>query len=471
MWLDRQDCEQIHQSARQVLRDVGVRVDDSDVVRMLQEAGATVADGNRVHIPGDLIDWAIRQCPRILRIADRHGHRAELSPEGGSVFLTGNALYVTRGGVRADLKAADLAELARIVDACRNVRGMVGTAIADCPPQCRDFVGFRIMAQNTSKHLRPCIYTPRGARLVMEMAQVLLGDASLRESPIVSTGFSILSPLHWSALALGVFRETAGFGVPVMINSEPLAGATAPVTLAGCLVIGDADILSGLVINQLLEPGRPCFYNIGFAHVLDMSSAIALTGAPENTMIQAAGAEMAHYHGLPCASWMSTEAMTADLQAAFEKMMTGMAHVLAGVNFIWGAGNLESTLAMSPEALVADDEIAGYCLRLRQGFKVDGENLALDLIHEAGLSGDFMTAAHTLAHYREVLSRPLLAVRTRRDAWESRGARTYSEAVQERLREIRAAEPKSFLDARQTAELERIETSGIISMTGHTGSQ
>jgi trimethylamine--corrinoid protein Co-methyltransferase len=305
----------------------------------------------------------------------------------------------------------------------------------------------------------------------MEMAQVLLGDAPLRESPIVSTGFSILSPLHWSALALGVFRETAGFGVPVMINSEPLAGATAPVTLAGCLVIGDADVLSGLVINQLLEPGRPCFYNIGFAHVLDMSSAIALTGAPENTMIQAAGAEMAHYHGLPCASWMSTEAMTADLQAAFEKMMTGMAHVLAGVNFIWGAGNLESTLAMSPEALVADDEIAGYCLRLRQGFKVDGENLALDLIHEAGLSGDFMTAAHTLAHYREVLSRPLLAVRTRRDAWESRGARTYSEAVQERLREIRAAEPKSFLDACQTAELERIETSGIISMTGHTGSQ
>jgi len=471
MWLDRQDCEQIHQSARQVLRDVGVRVDDSDVVCMLQEAGATVADGNRVHIPGDLIDWAIRQCPRILRIADRHGHRAELSPEGGSVFLTGNALYVTRGGVRADLKAADLAELARIVDACRNVRGMVGTAIADCPPQCRDFVGFRIMAQNTSKHLRPCIYTPRGARLVMEMAQVLLGDAPLRESPIVSTGFSILSPLHWSALALGVFRETAGFGVPVMINSEPLAGATAPVTLAGCLVIGDADILSGLVINQLLEPGRPCFYNIGFAHVLDMSSAIALTGAPENTMIQAAGAEMAHYHGLPCASWMSTEAMTADLQAAFEKMMTGMAHVLAGVNFIWGAGNLESTLAMSPEALVADDEIAGYCLRLRQGFKVDGENLALDLIHEAGLSGDFMTAAHTLAHYREVLSRPLLAVRTRRDAWESRGARTYSEAVQERLREIRAARPESCLDPHQAAELERIETSGIISMTGHTGSQ
>ena len=466
MWLDRQDCEQIHLNARHVLQEVGVRVDDAGVVRALQEAGATLTDGNRVHIHGDLIDWAIRQCPRTLRIADRRGHRTELGPEGGSVFLTGNALYVTRGGVRADLKAVDLAELARVVDSCRNIRGMVGTAIADCAPQCRDFVGFRIMAQNTSRHLRPCIYTPGGARLVMEMAQVLLGDVPLRESPIVSTGFSILSPLHWSALALGVFKETAGLGVPVMINSEPLAGATAPVTLAGCLVIGDADVLSGLVINQLLEPGRPCFYNIGFAHVLDMASAIALTGAPENTMIQAAGAELARYHRLPSASWMSTEAMTADSQAAFEKMMTGMAHALAGVSLIWGAGNLESTLAMSPEALLTDDEIAGYCLRLREGFKVDGENVALDLIREAGLSGDFMTAAHTLAHYREVLSRPLLAVRTRRDAWESKGARTYNEAVQNRLREILAAKPEPCLTAHQSAELERIEASGIASMTG-----
>jgi len=122
MWLDRQDCEQIHLNARQLLQESGVRVDDAGVVGMLQEAGATLGNGNRVHIPGDLIDWAIRQCPKTLRIADRRGHRIELGPEGGSAFLTGNALYVTRGAVRAELRAVDLAELARIVDSCRNIR-------------------------------------------------------------------------------------------------------------------------------------------------------------------------------------------------------------------------------------------------------------------------------------------------------------------------------------------------------------
>lgn len=461
MLLEKQECQRIHEAALEVLRDVGVRVDDAEILRLLEEAGGTVTNGNLVHIPQGLVEWAIKQSPRTVRIADRNGNLWELGPEGGTLVLTGNALYISRGRARGALKSTDLAELARVVDACRNIHGMVGTSISDYPPACRDFAGFRIMARHTGKHLRPCMYTPNGAHLVMEMAQVLLGSTPLRERPIVSTGFSVLSPLHWTGLALGVFKQTAGWGVPVMINSEPMAGATAPVTLAGCLVIGDADTLSGLVINQLLEPGRPCFYNIGFAHVMDMASAIALTGAPENTLLQAASADLARLHGLPCAAWMSTESMTMDFQAAFEKMMTGLAHAANGVNFIWGAGNLESTLAMSPEAIVADDEIAGYFLRFQRGFSLGEDDLALDLIKEVGLSGDFLSTAHTLRHHRQVLTRPQLAVRCHRSKWESRGARTFEEAVRDRLRDILAAEPRPYLDAVQEAELERIEASGM----------
>ncbi len=461
MVLTNDDCRRIHDSALEILREVGVRVDDPEIVRLLADAGATIRNGNVAQIPEDLVAWAYRQAPKSVPIADRAGHLWELKPGGPTLVLTGNALYITKGRERRDLTAADLEDLARIVDACDNIHGMVGTSVADYPPRARDFAGFRIMARNTDKHLRPCIYSPRGARLVMEMAQVLLDGATLEERPIVSTGFSILSPLHWSELALGVFRETAGLSVPVMINSEPLGGATAPVTLAGCLVVGDADVSSGLVINQLLEPGRPCIYNIGFAHVMDMASAIALTGSPENALLQAAGADLARYHGLPCASWMSTESMMADSQAAFEKMITGMAHAAAGVNFIWGAGNLESTLAMSPEALVMDDEIAGYFLRYREGFAVDEEGLAVETIKQLGRDSDYLTCEHTLRHYREVLSRPKLAARTRREKWLARGGKTYEQAVREEVRRILEAERKTYLDAAQEAELERIEKAGL----------
>lgn len=464
--LSEADCRRIHGAALDVLAHTGVRVDSPEIVRLLLDAGATAAGENAVRIPPTLVEWALRRAPRTARIADRRGNLWEIGPGGPSLVLTGNALYITRGRVRSDLNAADLAELARVVDACPNIHGMVGTSIADCPPARRDFTGFRIMARHTAKHLRPCMYTPAGARAVMEMAQVLLDGAPLREFPIVSTGFSILSPLHWTSLALGVFQKTAGLGVPATINSEPLGGATAPVTLAGCLVVGDADTLSGLVINQLLEPGRPCIYNIGFAHVIDMASAIALTGAPENALLQAAGADLARFHSLPSAAWMSTEAMTNDAQASFEKMHTGMAHAAAGVNTIWGAGNLESTLSMSPEALLTDNEIAGYFLRFRQGIPVDDESLAVDTIREIGLSGrDFLTSDHTMAHYRNVLSRPWLACRGRRSKWEKNGGRKFEEAVADKLAQILAAPVASYLDERQEAELARIERSAAQSPT------
>ncbi|MGQ9554244.1 MAG: trimethylamine methyltransferase family protein [Anaerolineae bacterium] len=463
--LSRDECERIHLAALEVLGDVGVRVDDPQIVQLLQDAGASASAENVVRIPASLVEWALSQAPKTVRLADRAGHLWQIGPGGDTLVFSGNALYITRGWTRSDLTSADLAELARIVDACDNIHGMVGTTVSDYPPNCRDFVGFRIMAANTAKHLRPCIYTPQGGQLVLEMAQVLLGGVPLRERPIVSTGFSIVSPLHWTALALGVFRETAGFGVPVMINSEPLGGATAPITLAGCLVIGDADVLSGLVIIQLLEPGRPCIYNIGFAHVMDMRTAIALTGAPENALLQAAGADLARFHGLPSAAWMSTEAMVADQQAAFEKMTTGLAHAASGVNLIWGAGNLESTLAMSPEALVMDDEIAGYFLRFRRGFSVEDDDLAVSLIKAVGLYGDFLTTSHTLSRHRWVLSQAKLAVRDRRAVWEARGGKPFGEVVHERLQEILSAEPVSYLDHIQQAELERIEGSGLATLT------
>ena len=459
--LSPEECNLIHQAALEVLRDVGVRVDDAGIVQLLQDAGANVSDENVVHIPADLVAWALQECPPTARFADRSGRVWTLGPGADTMVVTGNALYITRGRQRKEIQSQDLADLTRIVDKCEHIHGMVGTAVTDFPPSGRDFVGFHIMARFTNKHLRPCIYTPRGAKLILEMAQVLSDGVSLRERPIVSTGYSIISPLHWSPTGLGAFRETAGLGIPVMINSEPLGGGTAPVTLAGCLVLGDADTLSGIVINQLLETGRPCIYNIGFAHVMDMASTIALTGAPENALLQAAGADLAQFHGLPCASWMSTESLIADGQAALEKMVTGMAHTAHGVNLIWGAGNLESTLAMSPESLLIDNEISGYLHRYQRGIEVTSENLALDLIKEVGLSGDFISTDHTLRHYRQELSRSQLLVRTRRAQWEQAGQLSLEESAQEKVKQILAEEAEIYLDAAQERELERLERYGL----------
>ena len=153
--------------------------------------------------------------------------------------------------------------------------------------------------------------------------------------------------------------------------------------------------------------------------------------------------------------------MLPDAQAAFEKMLTGLAHAAAGVNLIWGAGNLESTLTMSPEALVMDDEIAGYFLRYRRGFEVSDESIALDVVRRIGAGGDYLSSEHTLMHHRSVLSRANLAYRDRHAMWQAKGSPSFADAVRERLAVIAGAEPGPCLEPAQERELLRIEAAGM----------
>ena len=214
-------------------------------------------------------------------------------------------------------------------------------------------------------------------------------------------GYSIVSPLTWTETALELFYRTRGYGIPVMINSEPLAGGTSPVTLAGSLAMADAEVLSGIVINQVIEPGRPCIYNSGFAHVFDMMTTLVLTGSPENALLQAAGAEMAQYHGLPSASWALSDSAMLDSQASSEKLLTALIHTLSKVNMVWGIGNIETSKTISPEIAVIDNELIGNCKRFSERFIVDEEHLAFNLIKEIAFNGSFLESAHTLEHFQE----------------------------------------------------------------------
>lgn len=451
------DCERIHRGSLDVLESVGVRVDDADILTLLRRHGARDGgEAGTVRLPRELVAECLAACPPTARLSDRHGRAVEVGPDGGTVFWTGNALHVAEGRTRRELTTEDLARLTRVADACPEVHGMVGTSVADVPPPARDVVGFTVMAAHTAKHLRPCIFTPDGASAIVEMGRVLAGGVPLAERPLVSFGYSIVSPLRWSATGLGVFRNTSGHGVPLMINSEPMGGGTAPVTLAGCLVLANADALSGIVIAQLLERGRPVVYNLGFAHVLDMSTSIALTGAPENALLQSAGAELARFHRLPSASWMSTEAMVPDAQAAAEKTMTGLAHAEHGVNIVWGAGNLESTLCMSAEMLVIDDEIIGGIRRFLRGIAVSDEALALDVIREVGHAADFLSTEHTLRHFREEIRHSKLPTRSKRDRWDREGRRAIDERAAARVEEILAAPAAPCVAPAEAKELERI---------------
>ncbi|MCK5120267.1 MAG: trimethylamine methyltransferase family protein, partial [Candidatus Latescibacteria bacterium] len=201
---------------------------------------------------------------------------------------------------------------------------------------------------------------------------------------------------------------------------------------------------------------RPCIYNMGFAHVLDMRTTVALTGSPEPCLFAASGAEMAAHYDLPCASWVSTDAMGSDSQCAYEKMMGFLTHTAAGVNAIWGIGQMEAQLSLSLTQAVLDDEMLTMVHRFLNGFRADAEHLALDVIREVGFSGDFLSHDHTLDHYREELSTSDLANRNRRGSWEREGGRTIEQRAEEKVKKLLSVEKECVSEA-QKKELRRIE--------------
>jgi trimethylamine--corrinoid protein Co-methyltransferase len=454
--LSSQDIERIDRAARELLADPGVRVEDEAVAARLLACGARPgAASGVVRFPAPMLAEYLALAPQSFPLADRRGTLRQVTPDSPPVYWTGAALfYLDQAGFRP-ISRRDLADFSRVVDALPNVDGIVGTSTEDTPPPHRDFVGLRIMAANTGKHLRALSFTPKGGEALLAMGAVLAGGKSLRERPVFSVGFTAHGPLRWTALALGLFRATAGHGVPCTVNGEPMAGASAPVTLAGAAAVGTAEILSGIVINQVLEPGRPCFFNLGFAHVMDMRAGFAVTGGPENALLAVAGAALARHYRLPSASWMCSDSLAYDAQDALEKMLNAVTHTQARVSVIWGAGSLESEKTISPVQAVIDDEIIGLARRYAAGFEVSEETLAVAEVRRVGIAGEHLSTDHTLAHFRGEIHEPKHLVRLPRSlAGEDDRLERRAEGF---VRRVLAGERAPILPPEEDRELERIE--------------
>lgn len=459
--LSDNEKSEIHKTAKSILSDIGIRVRSKTIYTLLLEAGCQPDNNDdiRIYLPENLVDKYLSLCPKQFVLKNRLGQETIVKSMGPPIYYTANAIQYSRGTNKKtfNLGKDEFVDFVRVVDKLENIQGIVGTSLIDYPPNCRDFAGFKLASQYSCKHLRPCIYTPSGAKAIIEMSDVILDGKPLRENMFFTLGYSCVSPLTWSETGLELFYKTKGHGIPVMINSEPLAGGTSPVTLAGSLAMADAEVLSGIIINQIIEPGRPCIYNSGFAHVFDMMTVLAITGSPENALLQAAGSEMAQYHSLPSASWALSDSAMLDSQASYEKFLTTLAHTLGKVNMVWGAGNIETSKTISPEVAVIDDEIIGSCLRFSSGIKVDEEHLAFNVMKEVIFKGSFLETAHTLEHFQKEVRYSSLPNRSNRSRWEENGSKSVEEKAGEIVDNILAGKPDIYLSGSQIEKLEGIQ--------------
>jgi trimethylamine---corrinoid protein Co-methyltransferase len=447
------DASILHEATLQILEGIGVRLEHDGIVARMLKAGARPGGGpGEVRFPREMVAEYLAMAPRTVTLAARDGTQTRLTGESEPVFWTNPGMYLwSRGtgqpaGERRDLTSTDLGRVACLCDGLENVQGVMGMAMVDVKPQHRDFVGVRVIAENSRKHVRALCFTPRGMEALTEMKRVFPGNW-------LSVGFTAHGPLRWTNLALSIFEKSAGHGIPTTINGEPMAGVTGPVTLAGAAAVGNAEILSGIVVNQVLEPGRPMIYNLGLAHVFDMRHATAVTGGPENALFAGASAAMGRFYGLPSSSWVSTESVYDDGQASAEMALAIQSHMAAGVGLIWGMGQLESEKTISFGRLVIDNEVIGYCRRLHRGMEVTAETVAYDVIREVGIGGSYLETEHTLENFRTSLWQPRVFNRKMRENCPER----LEQAAERVAEEMLAADPREKIGPTEAAELRRIE--------------
>ena len=447
------NAEKIHRASLALLMDPGVRIEHDEIYQALMRAGAQPGTAAQVvRFPEALVKASLEQAPASVFFADRRGGGHTVTPDGMSRVWSVPGLSYDRRGKHGRLTRANLRDLARVLDQLDEVDGVFGAALADAPAGTGDVVGLRLLANETAKHIRVLSFTPEGADALCAMGPVVA------QSPWFSVGFTAHGPLRWTHLALEIFKRTAGHGIPCTVNGEPMAGVSGPTTLAGAAAVGNAEILSGLVVNQVLEPGRPCVYNLGLAHVFDMRTTIAVTGAPENHLLADVSAAMGRFYGLPSCSWVSTESMCVDGQAALEKAIGFLTHLQSGVGLIWGVGQLESEMTLAPAQAVIDNEMLRYARRFLRGVEVSAETLAVDITREVGIGGSFLDTDHTLRHFRSEFFVPAISFRQRRPDWVTAGHRTLCDRAEDCADTLIANDRAPYLTPEQDAALAEIET-------------
>ncbi|MBN1349384.1 trimethylamine methyltransferase family protein [candidate division KSB1 bacterium] len=455
--LTEQQKSEIHERSLGLLAKIGVKLDHDQARERVIRAGAkSGSEKNQIVFPPEMVAEAMQLAPDKARIATLNNDIIELTPESGQTFWTGAALNLLEDDASRPIRRNDLANIARVADTQACISAVTGTSIEDEHPHHRDFVGFRILAQNCHKHLRPLIFTKHGVEPVLEMAQVLSDGQRLREFPIFSLGYSIVSPFHWTDIPFEWYLKTRGTQLPMMINGEPLAGASSPVTLAGSILQTNAEILSGVIIYQVLDPGRPVIFNMGFAHTLDMRTAIALGGSPECSLMACAGTEMAKFYGLPCASWFASDSLCEDYQAAAEKTFHALLHALAGVNIIWGIGQMETQKALSLSQIILDAETVEYIRHFKKGIDFSESSLALDAILKENFKGQYLMHDHTLQNFKNDYYENRIFNRMKREHWQEKGGKTSRQRANDRVGQIiQKTEP--LLSEQVQRELSKIE--------------
>jgi len=442
--LSSDEIASIQSASYQTLERGGIKVLSERALKVFDEAGVRIDhETQRAFLEESLVKEAIQKAPKEFTLAARDPKHDLKLPAERHTFLASDGfpskvLDLDTHKVR-DATLGDTRDFVRLSDALPGIDFIWPSVTGrDAPIEMQFLETFLIALRTSAKHVQYQATNPREAQQEIELAASIAGGGEeLRRRPIISAVQTIVGPLQLDLKNIEAVMEFARAGVPVVAYSMAVPGATAPVTLAGTLAVGNAETLASLTLCQLVNPGAPVIYTQD-SSPLDMKTGSWASGSPEQALVAAGSAQLGHALGLPVLTGaFSTTAKVPEFQTAFEKCFTNLA-VLAGVDLIPGAGGLNCSSYLSLLQLLMDAEIFAAVRRGRRGIEVEPDSLALETILKVGPGKQYIGERHTLQHFRAALWYPEITDRTSLDQWEKTGGLEMPRRARARLDKILA---------------------------------
>ncbi len=463
--LSEDQVEAVYYAALQVLYETGVRVYDPKGVEIVHSGGAIVErvdeQSHIVKIPHYMVDKARATIPRQVVIAgpDR---QYKMSLYKNQVYFGGGAdtphMIDPDTGSRRRVTYQDIKNFARLGQALPNYDFHMSSGLAeDIPANSYDRWQYLAMLEGTGKPVNITALDVDGVRDQLEMAVIRLGGKDeWKKGPIFSLYIEPAAPLSHSKEAIQKVLFACDNDIPFIYTPRPMAGKTAPGTLAGVLVQALADSLFGVVLSQLRKAGSQMVIG-GLMSNMDILSQTDCIGSPEMVLLGAGYTDIVKWLQIPGYGTAGcSDAKVFDEQAAIEAAVSIAAAGLIGGNMIHDVGNLNSGRTRSMEMMVASDEIIGMVKRIMKGIPVTDESMALNVMADVGPGGHYLEHDHTYDRFKTEIWRPRLIDRQNWHNWEMAGSKRYGERANDQVQEILASESEPLLDEGMLKEMRRI---------------
>ncbi len=460
-YLTDDDKTAIYEAALEIMGTIGQRVHHPEALELLRAAGAEVIEPDLVKIPRELVEKARGTAPPVIEVFDRAGEPAMSLGRYNTYFGNGSAVtsvYDVETGDHRPTVLADGVMAARLCDALPNIDFVMAYAHpGEGDPHVALLESFRAMVANTTK---PLVVVAENAGDLAVMADIAAlvrgGDEELAAKPYFALYGEPTSALRHPVEALDKLLLCADRGIPCVYSTSPLAGGTAPITVAGHVAQGTAESLLGLVVHQLHRPGAPFVFGIGPA-VLDMGTMQSAYNAPEYLMGYVCAVEMARWLDLPNWGYAgTTDAQVIDAQAGMEAAELTFLSLATGSNLNHDIGYLDYGMTGSLELIVLTDEYLSLNRKLFAGVEVTPETLAVDVVRDVGPGGDFLAHRHTAKNVRKAQWRPTIINRQGHVRWEEEGGLDLKEKARRKALKLLETHQPAPLPAEVAARIDAL---------------